>query len=611
MVKHNLANLKELHNPLKGKLSEVAEYFIEFYGEQYRDKILNKFNNVEFVFVDPVDGDGNTSFQIYFNSIRDKIFENLSLQFSTKGIKIADREEFLKNIGGVDRLSKTIQPNDCEQVINLLCAFDTRYMPENLQLLADKTVTPHDFTLLISEEQIKNDLLKFFSTVNSVYSVKFKENFEQLDADQKKLGFDKKVDYQSVADNYDTKLVNYLCEMVANQFIIPKTAENYLKIYNYITDYLAFLKGAELNDNNKKGFEEMFGAFYELSSNKAIHQSLKEQLDNSSLDFSASYFKSLREFYPVILEKFKKINQDKDMAVLEMFDDTKRVVQILKEKDFIFEGQLYDILNQYKFGRLDKEASVDSSGACIYTIEKDKPHAQKSFIVLNSYLLLKDRTLFHELNHALQIQTVSESEDSVVTKIGVPSAKITFTEDGKYKLTSTFKEKATMFNEVLNDYLTEKIFEPARGRMRVGSEVENEEGFYILAFLFLSKFFDKNLEVLKECAISDEPDSFLKHFDKKDLEKLIDLTDNLMNDIKTQPNDYAEFIRQKLLMDIESKRNIPLNELKEEDFVGEGPRKYVGYIREFDLLTEEIKPISQKESDNEKDDSDEIYNGRE
>ena len=603
MVIHDLANLKELHNPLKGKLSKVAEYFIKFYGEQYREKIINTFKNIEFVFVDPVTKEGDTSFQIYFDGIRDKIFAQLGLQLSTKGIKIVDKSEFLKNIKGVERLSKTIKPTDCEQVINLLCAFEVRHLPENLQLLADKTVTPRDFALLINEEPIKNDLLKFFSTVNSVYSGKIQENFEQLDADQKRLGFDKKVDYKSVTNIYDVQIINLICDVITTQFSIPKTRENYLKIYNYLPEYLLFLKNENVNEINNERLEGMFETFYQLSSEKEEHLQLREQLDKGGLDLNSPYFKSLQSYYSVFMKRLLKITRERDETILSLFDDTRKVMQYIKENNLVFDEQVIETLNSYKFGRFDKNVFVDSSGACVYTIGRDKPHMQKSFIILNSFMLLQDRTLFHELNHALQISTIPEGENSVKMKIGVPSAKIEFLQDGE-KIDKTFEEKATMFNEVLNDYLTEKIFEPARGQIRIGREIESEEGYYMLAFAFLKKFFDKNLDILKECAMSEDPFSYIKYFDKQDLVKLINMTDNLMEDIRKRQDIYGDFIKQKFLMDLKSNRNIPTEELKEEDFEGEC-KMFVRYLKEFDKLAEEIKPLSKQENSEKQNDSDE------
>ena len=233
MVIHKLSNLEELHNPIKGKLPQVAEYFIKFYGEEHREKISKILKDIKFVFVDPIDENGDTSFQIYFDSIRDNLFAGLNLQLSTKGIKVANQKEFLKNIKYAERLSQDIRPEDCRQVIDLLCAFNTRHMTENLQLLADKTITPKEFEALLGEEGIKSDLEKFFLTVNDVYvSGKFKENFEQLDKDQKRLGFDKKVEYEDIAQRADEQLVRLMLGTIANQFDIQKTAPNLIKISN-------------------------------------------------------------------------------------------------------------------------------------------------------------------------------------------------------------------------------------------------------------------------------------------------------------------------------------------------------------------------------------------
>ncbi len=592
MVIHKLSNLEELHNPIKGKLPQVAEYFIKFYGEEHREKISKILKDIKFVFVDPIDENGDTSFQIYFDSIRDNLFAGLNLQLSTKGIKVANQKEFLKNIKYAERLSQDIRPEDCRQVIDLLCAFNTRHMTENLQLLADKTITPKEFEALLGEEGIKSDLEKFFLTVNDVYvSGKFKENFEQLDKDQKRLGFDKKVEYEDIAQRADEQLVRLMLGTIANQFDIQKTAPNLIKISNYLPEFISFFKGNEINDLNSERFYEMFETYYQLSSDKSFHKELREMLDKRNLDFSTPYFKSLRSAFPIFLDAAQKIQRLKYETILERFDDTQDIIKFFQENNCEFDDKAMDMIYKYKFARLDKNSGVDSNGVCVYTIGRDEPHRPQTIIVLNSYLLLLDRTLFHEINHAIQTITRKTGENSALIKVGVPSAKLTFDDDGVCNVENTFDEKGTMFNEILNDYLTEKIFAPARGNLRIGNFVEDDNGLYALGFDFLEKFFEKNLDVLKECAISDDPYSFIKHFDKNDLMKLITLTENLMEDVKRDTSAYSEFVRQRLLMELKQKGAISPRELNRDDFDADC-RKFVDYLKEFDTLADEIKPIS-------------------
>ncbi len=595
MVIHELLNVEELHNPMKGKLDEVAEYFIKFYGEEHRQKILDVLHNTEFVFVDPIDESGKTSFQIYFDSIRERIMEKVSLELSTKGIKVKDNYAFLKNAGEVERLSQNITPEDCETVIDFLCAFDTKYMPENLQLLADKTVTKEDFSILLQDEGVQKDLKNFFANVNEVYE-RDRDNFEQLDDDQRNLGFDKRMGHPGgISANGVNKIVSALCDLASEQFDIPKSTENKKVIFDNLNAYVKFIKG-EFNDKAVPDLVNMLSTFYNLSSNKEKHAELGKQLSERKLNFDSPYFANLQKDYSVLLEKFAEIFKESDLDILSQYDDTKHVVQTLKNSNLAFDEQLIDAIKQYKFERLRSGSEVDSLGMCVFTITKQHPHQHKNFIVLNSYLLLQDRTIFHEINHAIQTSAVENGEDMVIFKVGVPSALLSFSKAKRPIIIPTFEDKATMFNEVLNDYLTEKIFEEARGKTRIGYFVESGECYYPIAFPFLRNFFDRNMDVLKECALSEDPYSFLKRFKKSDIEDLIDLTDDLMKYVRENRDEYVQFVATKVNIDNEQGRNVSIYELNEDDF-NDVQKEFIRFYKKFDEVTSVIQPIDVEKNE--------------
>ena len=40
-----------IFNPLEGKLDDIIECFVEFYGEKHREKITNNIKNAEYFFL--------------------------------------------------------------------------------------------------------------------------------------------------------------------------------------------------------------------------------------------------------------------------------------------------------------------------------------------------------------------------------------------------------------------------------------------------------------------------------------------------------------------------------------------------------------------------------
>ena len=64
-MKHGLEGV-DLYNPIKDKLPQIIEYFVEFYGEGYRKDITEKLSNTIFVFTDRVYENQFTPVEEYF-----------------------------------------------------------------------------------------------------------------------------------------------------------------------------------------------------------------------------------------------------------------------------------------------------------------------------------------------------------------------------------------------------------------------------------------------------------------------------------------------------------------------------------------------------------------
>ncbi len=52
MIEHKLENIEDIYNPLKNKLPQIIEYFVKFYGEEYRSQIKDRIDNTIFIFAD-------------------------------------------------------------------------------------------------------------------------------------------------------------------------------------------------------------------------------------------------------------------------------------------------------------------------------------------------------------------------------------------------------------------------------------------------------------------------------------------------------------------------------------------------------------------------------
>ena len=74
-MEHGLEGI-DLYNPIKGKLTQIIDYFVEFYGEEYRKKITERLYNTDYIFADRVTTESRNPLEQYFYVLnRNKVLE--------------------------------------------------------------------------------------------------------------------------------------------------------------------------------------------------------------------------------------------------------------------------------------------------------------------------------------------------------------------------------------------------------------------------------------------------------------------------------------------------------------------------------------------------------
>ena len=91
-----------IFDPIDGKLDQIIEYLVKFYGEEYRQRITDRINNTTFLFVGEIDEQTKlstfTDLKKYYykqlNNIKKAFFEELGMPNNPK-IEILDVDIFL------------------------------------------------------------------------------------------------------------------------------------------------------------------------------------------------------------------------------------------------------------------------------------------------------------------------------------------------------------------------------------------------------------------------------------------------------------------------------------------------------------------------------------
>lgn len=81
-----------IFDPIDGKLDQIIEYLVKFYGEEYRQRITDRINNTTFLFVGEIDEQTKlstfTDLKKYYNkqlnNIKKAFFEELGMPNNPK-----------------------------------------------------------------------------------------------------------------------------------------------------------------------------------------------------------------------------------------------------------------------------------------------------------------------------------------------------------------------------------------------------------------------------------------------------------------------------------------------------------------------------------------------
>ena len=95
MFKLGFEGIRDLNEPLEGKMNRIIDYFVKVYGEKYRKHITEKLNDACYFFLDDGCNGGIYSTDIYMKEKRvEEINELIKFKKKICGYEILDYDKF-------------------------------------------------------------------------------------------------------------------------------------------------------------------------------------------------------------------------------------------------------------------------------------------------------------------------------------------------------------------------------------------------------------------------------------------------------------------------------------------------------------------------------------
>lgn len=490
----------EVFNPLKGKLNSLIEYFVKFYGEEYRERITNRLTNTAYIFTGEVGAINSHSTCDDLEEYYDKKIERLTESF----FKNLDAKN-LKNVKYYDFNASTFF-----QLASILK--DLRYNKFNLKEFSEDKVINflvlcEAFNIIDSEQEDINESVKkicnfvkdksnyvklanLIIKANRLWIVRYKKAFQNIEeVKNSKLTILRNIEEKSkkISEFYANQINELFIDVFANLKNIDKKdlLEND-EVYDYIDIFIDILEK-----------DEKFVTKFDKNERVKLFKYLgvdhgENYEDYISDDFLLKIFKSSE-----IVGKYIEImnNQLNEQAqYCPYFEDA--IKRLLKSKinpqDTNITYDLFDFIME-----------TDNNWGWTVPVIIVGDNQIYNICVCKNYLNLDTATLIHEQNHIIETDIIVEDDKIVGFKCGFEINKI-----------KNNRRSSMIFNEVVNDYFALKIYNLCKqDNFEVGS-LELQSSAYSKLFVLMNDFIEENMKLIIDCRLSSNPYLFIETIGK-------------------------------------------------------------------------------------------------
>ncbi len=494
MIDDTFEEIEDASNPLKDKLPMIIEYFVDFYGEDNRERITQRLNDAIYVFVER--GEKN-SLAKFFKERRDEIALNFKIalelysDYDVVNEVIAQSDYFIKIISKVEKWRKNITKEDVEEVYSLLD------MIRDKQL---KVESPKQLEKMLKDKNSAKKIYEFLGNLYSIYELDYKEDMEHLLSEEDRLNngsqAEKVKEIQKQFENdckelISIKLIALLSismdekNILQLNKIVPVVIDNVLKDPKFYTHY------------DTVRYSDAFAQLAKMSKNKLKINDVETLIDNTRGELKNS-----------ILELQKKA----DIRISKTLSNLKGIIS--KIVDEVVEGEVYirEINNFFK------NSSSTTAGFNITGVSRQDPNKTVCICCNSTVIDLFDDVVVHELGHIVAADVKHVSGKSYTYKSGITSE---LRAEPNFSISNTPKSYKIL-NEVFNEYFSSLICDKMYDDdFIIGINGCLGKGVsYRRAFPLIKDFMNENLDFLKKCYINNDYVALDKKFGRDNLRAL-------------------------------------------------------------------------------------------
>ena len=448
-------------------LPKLIEAFVAFYGEDERENIVNKFNNMLVIgYCKPEDLKGIVRMgkNKISSELIDEFFRNLDMPVESRE---KAKEIFFDN-NGFDNFS--LQPINCYaeyvngiknsykkmKAISFLKEFYPNVTTDNI----DKLIEMGEFVKLDGIIKIYNDTLEKYNQYAKIFEPyeKYIESCKEL-----KNGLEKKYT-KLLVDEFEDLFTHDELKQIENEF----NSQHYTNL-KYTNGKTQNLFGFSFDS------EALIDAFSEKNEEILLTENSSEWKKDSILRDRIKYFKNLGIDLGDNYELY--LNNPQTLSLMPPRDLVKNFINKRKKLNTQMMNEYYQSIEEYRInmkrieqiGLLDKEHGYNANAyeqnmTFVTTNIKETENGMIMYPMLcvsmgglDAYL---DKNLIHELNHILELslQTVEGNKyygtcgwDLLDGEISNKSQKIVELEADKNK------RNYELFNEIINELIAQEI----------------------------------------------------------------------------------------------------------------------------------------------------------
>lgn len=501
----------DLTNSIKEYVPVILEYFVDFYGEDYREIITRRLENCTYIGYTPEDVIKGYLREIYESKTNDLV-DSFLLENEIENTE--DNKE--KYFGGyVDFFDK--------KNINLYRIFSC--------MEVDDYTNNNNLTYYLSKftgnDNLEFGTEEFYMIVDELKRIKpsFDRMLEEFDSFTQQYA-----KYQCYVDS---------CEELKNK-LSDKYKLLYLKeIYEYLDEHDRRLVYDALNDKNDFNFWDLncygvwcsgllslptlIDSFSSESEEKLSDENVRDYVKDSIYQDRIKYFNNLGiklgNDYKDYINNDVCLSKIPDKFLIDEVINKRENLAEQEKREYItstteYQSQLKEI---EKLGLIDKNISYSYSGlsnliACINPniIKKDGEFRLYNLLLFSGRNLSDyfDKTLLHELNHLIETELINADNEYYIVRSGwdILNCKI------NNETENDEKREFEYLNEIINELLCQEV-----------TKIMHDDGVYLFddkdtsrikggtsyerCRVLVRDFFDEFKDVIKYSRITGDMDS--------------------------------------------------------------------------------------------------------